>query len=252
MTGGGREAEAVAHIFRDSDIHSSDVLVVHSAFSGLSRNGFRADAFIEELASRVPEGALMMPAMSWRIATDDHPFFDELETPSITGALSEVFRTRYATARSLHPTHSFAAMGPLAEAMTRDHHIETTPCSPAGPIGRMQDRNALILLIGCWFESCTLIHLAEECIDPEFYFRPPNDTVYQCRDRHRALHPVRIRRHKPLDRDFAKFAGPLRARGQLLEGAILGAAWGLFRAQDLSAVVFETLRRDPKGTLASI
>jgi aminoglycoside 3-N-acetyltransferase len=84
------------------------VLVVHSAIAPLSRQGFRAEAIIEALLDYLSAGSLFMPTMTWRTVTPAHPEWDELATPSHTGVLTEVFRTRYATARSTHPTHSVA------------------------------------------------------------------------------------------------------------------------------------------------
>ena len=67
---------------------------------------------IEALLGHLSGGTLVMPTMTWRTVTPDRPVWDELATPSHTGVLTEVFRTRYATARSIHPTHSVAACGP--------------------------------------------------------------------------------------------------------------------------------------------
>ena len=45
-------------------------------------------------------GNLFMPTMTWRTVTPDNPVWDEIDTPSHTGVLTEVFRTGYATRRT--------------------------------------------------------------------------------------------------------------------------------------------------------
>jgi len=73
VTRPAREAEAVAHMLDAGRVPCDGVLVIHSSFKGLSRAGYEADAFIEALLARLPQGTLLMPAMSWRIATPDRP-----------------------------------------------------------------------------------------------------------------------------------------------------------------------------------
>jgi aminoglycoside 3-N-acetyltransferase len=150
-----------------------DVLVVHSAFRRLSRAGYRAEELIETLLGCC--GTLAMPAMSWRIVTPEKPLFDELATPSHVGIVPEVFRLRYATHRSLHPTHSVTAAGPLAETLTATHHLGATPCAANSPYGIMRRHPTRILMLGCGFERCTAIHLPEEAVAPDLYLRPAEE-----------------------------------------------------------------------------
>src|SRR2546423_15132123 len=103
---GGAEREVLLPILSRFGVPSDAVLVVPGAIAGLSRQGFRAEAMIDALLGYLEGGTLLMPTMSWRTVTPDNPVFDELKTPSHTGVLTEIFRTQYASHRSLHPTHS--------------------------------------------------------------------------------------------------------------------------------------------------
>src|SRR5262249_10628173 len=100
-----QEATAFRPILQHFGVPRDAVLVVHGAIALLSRQGFRAEAIIETLLDHLPDGSLFMPTMTWRTVTPQQPEWDELATPSHTGVLTEIFRTRYATARSVHPTH---------------------------------------------------------------------------------------------------------------------------------------------------
>jgi aminoglycoside 3-N-acetyltransferase len=242
------ERDAVAEIL--GPFARSDVLLVHSAFAGLSRAGFRAEAFCEALIGGMPGATLLMPTMTWRSVTPAFPVFDELATPSHTGVLTEVFRQRFASHRSLHPTHSVAGRGPLAGYLLSAHHRGETPCPGASPYGLMRDTEAAILLLGVGLESCTAIHHAEETIAPDFYIRPPDEAeIYTLRARDGTTHEVRTRRHRRLPRDFPQFEPVLRARGALRAGAVEGVAWRLFALRDLYRIVLEALARCPDATL---
>jgi aminoglycoside 3-N-acetyltransferase len=227
------------------------VVIVHSAFRILSHAGIRAEDFIEGLLLHLEGGTLLMPAMTWRTVTPDNPVFDEMATPSHVGVLSEVFRTRFASHRSIHPTHSTAALGPFAETMTCRHQEGETPCPPHSPFGQLPHVDAQILLLGVGFESCTMIHCAEEAAAPDIYLHPAASALtYSCRDRHGVIHAVKARRHLRLNRDFPKFAPMLAARGQLRRGVAAGAPWLACRAVDLMAVLTEAFAVSPYATLA--
>ena len=168
-----REAAAVVPILERFGVPRDGVLVVHSAIAPLSRRGLRAEAIIEALIDYMREGNLFMPTMTWRTVTLEHPHWDELETPSHTGVLTEIFRTRYASGRSIHPTHSVAGLGPVAPLLLSRHHIDNTPVSANSPYGLMRDYEAYILMIGVGLETATAIHLPEETVNVCAKYVPP-------------------------------------------------------------------------------
>src|ERR1700756_924925 len=164
-----REAGAVVPILERFGVPRDGVLVVHSAIAPLSRRGLRAEAIIEALIDYMRDGNLFMPTMTWRTVTPEHPNWDELETPSHTGVLTEIFRTQYASARSIHPTHSVAGSGAAAPPLLSRHHVDDTPVSANSPYGLMRDYRAFVLMIGIGLEVCTAIHHPEEIINEPLY-----------------------------------------------------------------------------------
>jgi aminoglycoside 3-N-acetyltransferase len=249
-SGQTNEAAALQPILQRFGVPRDSVLVVHSAIAALSRQGFRAEAMIEALLDYLAAGNLFMPAMTWRTVTPDNPYWDEMATPSHTGVLTEVFRTRYAAARSIHPTHSVAGCGPAAPLLLSRHHVDATPVSGNSPYGLMRDYDTYVLMIGVGLECCTAIHLPEEVVNVDLYVRPPEEAeLYQCRDRHGVVHAVRTRRHPRLDRDFPQFARPLAARGLLQTGAVHGCPYTIVALRDLLRYVFAALIQNPRATL---
>ncbi len=248
--GPSREAAALLPILERFGVPRNGTLVVHSAIATLSRQGYRAEAIIEALLDYLAAGNLFMPTMTWRTVTPDNPHWDEMATPSHTGVLTEVFRTRYAVARSIHPTHSVAGWGPAAPLLLSRHHVDSTPVSGNSPYGLMRDYDAYVLMIGVGLECCTAIHLPEEVINVDLYVRPPEQAeLYHCRDRSGVVHPVRIRRHPRLDRDFPQFAPALAERGLLQTGTVEGCPYTVVALRDLLRHVFAALIGNPRATL---
>src|SRR3712207_2603981 len=79
--------------------------------------------------------------------------------PTEVGLLSEVFRRRAGVLRSLHPTASVCAYGPLAAELTAGHHLAGTIFGEGTPFGYMARHRTLILGIGTpYFKSLTQVH----------------------------------------------------------------------------------------------
>ncbi len=247
----GDEKTMLQGILGGFSVPDDAVLVVHSAIKGLSAAGYRAEAMIDALLAHLRHGTLLMPTMTWRTVTPANPVFDELATPSHTGVLTEVFRTRYATARSLHPTHSVAGVGPLVKTLLSTHHLGDTPVPASSPYGIMREYPAYILMVGVGLECCTAIHHPEEVIAPDLYVKPAAEAeAYELRARDGRVIAFHARRHRRLDRDFPKYAPILAAKGQYLAGEVAGVPWSIVRAADLLREEFARLVERPDFNLA--
>jgi aminoglycoside 3-N-acetyltransferase len=225
------------------------VLLVHSAFRSLGQAGFEPEPVLEALAHYMADGTLLLPAMSWRAVNPANPVFDARTTPAITGILSESFRQRLATHRSLHPTHSFAGCGRRAGALLGSHHLDTTPCSDNSPFGLLASHGGHVLLLGVEMDSCTLVHHVEERFNPGRYLGPEIED-YRCTDLAGRTHTVRTRRHFKLMRNFWQFEERLAERGGVARAMLGGTQASAFAAAEMVAIISERLQRDPDGTLA--
>jgi aminoglycoside 3-N-acetyltransferase len=123
-----------------------------------------------------PDRTLAMPAFFFGGRDGDaaayyraRPRFDVRRQPSQMGLLSEVFRRRPGVVRSVHPTHSVCALGPLAEELTAGHHLAPTTFGVGTPFGVMADRRTVIAGLGAeYFRCLTQVHAAEDLLGDEY------------------------------------------------------------------------------------
>src|SRR5262245_5369637 len=136
-------ADIVAGI-RRLGVHSGDLLVAHSSLKSFGRVEGGAGTVAKALADSVgPGGTVFVPVFNY----DVHPFDVNLAA-SVVGAVTEAFRKLPQALRSLHPTHSWAAVGPRAQDVL-DGHDRTDPFGEGSPLWKLWRRNAWVLLIGC-------------------------------------------------------------------------------------------------------
>lgn len=90
------------------------------------------------------------------------PLFDRRSTPvaHTIGLVAECFRSLPGIVRSGHPHVSFLAQGPHARQVTAEHPLQWR-LSDLGPLGRLWDLDAEVLMIGTSWSTCTALHLAE-------------------------------------------------------------------------------------------
>lgn len=154
---------------RDLGLRAGDLVVVHSSLSSFGWVDGGADAVIDALLAAVaPGGTVVMPTLTFGPYTPENPppLFDPRTRAGIVGRIPEVFRQRPAARRSLHPTHSVAAMGPLADELTADHELSRTPIGPDGAWGRIAQWGGRILMLGAPLRTCTMMHGPEEVLIP--------------------------------------------------------------------------------------
>jgi aminoglycoside 3-N-acetyltransferase len=71
--------------------------------------------------------------------------------------------------RSLHPTHSVCALGPLAASITSEHHVGNTTCGARSPFARMAELDTVIIGLGKpYYHVLTQVHAAEDLLGDRF------------------------------------------------------------------------------------
>jgi aminoglycoside 3-N-acetyltransferase len=154
-----------------------EILMVHSSWDGLLPM-YQGSA--KELVTALVEfcgshRTLVMPAFVMGGRTFDtrayfrsQPF-DVRRTPSDMGLVAEIFRRTPDVLRSLHPTCSICALGPLGKELTAGHHRAEAGLGPDSPFGMMTRRPTAILGLGVDFYRClTHAHTARYEMGDEF------------------------------------------------------------------------------------
>ena len=159
-------AHRMAEDLRQLGLAEGDLVCVHSSLSGVGYLVRGADTVIDALLSVVGErGTVMMPTFSggnstYRYVTNAPPPFDPRNAAATTGTLPECFRHHQGVLRSLHPTHSVAASGPLAEALLRGHEDSETPFGDETPYARLGPLGGKVLLLNS--NGNSLLHRTQE------------------------------------------------------------------------------------------
>ena len=147
-----------------------DSVLVHSSMSkiGYLENG--PSTLINAIEKVIGNnGTLLMPAFpaTGRNSTylKNNPVFDYHKTKSKMGAISEYFRLLPNIKRSLHPTDSVCALGPLAEYFTNTHFNQITPYNEFSPFRKLCNKDGKILMLGTTLNgACTNLHTLEDAI----------------------------------------------------------------------------------------
>jgi len=172
----GRQVETIRKIAADLiqvGVRSGGILMVHSSLKSMGHVPGGPEIVIRALLEALgPEGTLLMPALTYETVTNENPVFNIAKTPTCVGALTEYFRKRVGTIRSMHPTHSVCGVGRLAQGILEKHINDTTPCGPNSPFFQILDYNGQILMLGCDLKPNTSMHGIEELVEPPYLFGP--------------------------------------------------------------------------------
>ncbi|WP_166241842.1 AAC(3) family N-acetyltransferase [Paenibacillus turpanensis] len=137
-------------------------LLVHSSFKSIGVVEGGPHTVLDALSEYMSEGLLVLPTHTWSTINSENPKFYVQDSPTCVGVLTELFRKRPGVIRSLHPTHSVAALGRDAEEFVSGDEKSETPCGYQTTWHKLLQRNATIMLIGVDLRRNTFIHGVEE------------------------------------------------------------------------------------------
>jgi aminoglycoside 3-N-acetyltransferase len=236
---------------RDLGVRPGAPLLVHSSLSALGYVPGGPRTVIRALIDAVgPEGTLVLPTHSWEEMESGCRRFDALRTGTCVGAIPESFRSWPGVVRSLHPTHSVAAIGPLADWLTADHESSEAPCGAGSPYAKLLDRDVQILFQGTTLDSNTAFHTIEAMARvPYLLYETPDQFTLIAGDGTSRERPV-YRHRAGIPRRFGPLEGWLIERGIVRAGQV-GPARSLLLAGALfREALTEAVRNDPTFLLA--
>jgi aminoglycoside 3-N-acetyltransferase len=228
-------------------IEPSRPLLVHSSMKAIGDVDGGAETVLNALISVMDGGLLVLPTHSWASMFRDNAVFDPAVEPSCAGILTELFRARPGVVRSLHPTHSVAALGPGAQKFVAGEEHHRTPCPRNGVMGKLVDMDGRILFLGCPLTKNTLIHGVEEWAnipdrvrtrtDP-MRIRLPDGSEQDC-----PMHCHDIK-NGDISLNYGKLLGPFLTLNACIEGTVGDARTMLCHAQKMVEITNRFLDKD--------
>jgi aminoglycoside 3-N-acetyltransferase len=235
--------------FGDLGVRAGQHLLLHSSLSSIGHVIGGADTVIDALLSVLgPDGTLIVPTLTGHegIGPDADVVFDVRSSPAWTGRIPETLRKRPEALRSLHPTHSVAAIGALADRLTRGHEDTLSPCGVGSPYVRLAEQpSGRILLLGVGHESNTSLHAVEELAAVPYHLQPrPTRAIIRTGDAElvRTFWPHRY----GMPRRFPAIEPLLTERGAQSEGSIGASPAKLVNAEALLTLGQALLAIDPE------
>lgn len=140
-------------------IRRGDIVMAHTSLSAFGYIVGGSETVIDCLLEAVGNtGTLVVPthSLNWVGNTP----YDAKTSPSLVGSITNHFLKREGAIRSNHPTHSVAAIGPLAAALVAGHDHTVAPQAREGFWGNFVKANGKVLLM-CRLEANTLLHAGE-------------------------------------------------------------------------------------------
>jgi aminoglycoside 3-N-acetyltransferase len=248
------ESKQIVQELRSLGVRAGDVVLVHSSLSGLGWVEGGAITVVEALLAAVGDGGtVLFPTLTGSQSDGPgHPPIIELATtPCWSGAIPESARRRPDAIRSVHPTHSVAAIGARAEEFTRGHEESSTPCDERSPYARLMEEGGKILLLGgVTHKSNTTLHALEELAAVPYHLQDEEtDGLVILPNGHRVI--VRNRLHLwGRERNFPKVGALLTDEGGQVQGPVGASISTLVSAGILRDVLLPVIQRDPLFLLA--
>jgi aminoglycoside 3-N-acetyltransferase len=154
-------------LVNDFGLLSGDIVYIHSSVDQLNLGFpfYRILPLIQNVIGR--DGTILFPTYPNRSPVSSYDYlkqghvFDVRRTPSFTGLLTELARRQRNALRSLHPTKSVCAIGPLAHTLTATHQQSPYPYDKCSPYYKLVDYDAKIIGIGVHTTYLSFVY----CID---------------------------------------------------------------------------------------
>jgi aminoglycoside 3-N-acetyltransferase len=230
--------EDIVAELRRLGVARGDLLQVHSSLRAFGWMDGGADAVVEALLETVgPEGTVMAPTFNHSEA----PIYDPKTTPSRNGAVTEAVRRRPEAARSLHPTHPYAAIGARAEELVAGH-LEVGTYDPLSPLGKLADWGGWVVLLGVGMGANTAVHIGEVKAGVRCLGYGRERSFVKLNGEVREVRSTLWRAHGHCRVEMRPVEERMRARGLITDGQVGKAEVHIMRARDVVETAAEICR----------
>lgn len=174
------EADFTKILTNDLGLTSGDTVYVHSSVDQLNL-GFAFYRILPLIQNVIgSQGTVLFPTYPNRSPVSSYEYlkqgrvYDVRRTPSFTGLLTEFARRQRNAIRSLHPTKSVCAIGPLAEILTASHQESPYPYDACSPYYKLVEHEAKIIGIGVHTTYLSFVY----CVDDALKEQNPVQTYF--------------------------------------------------------------------------
>ncbi len=237
----GYDGEKLKAALRRIGIAPTDTLLVHANFKPDS--GFQgtpldlASALVELVGNK---GNLLMVSLPFRGPAYDYLAlgkpFNVRKTMSMMGLVTEMFRRREGTVRSLHPTHPVLAYGKDAAWLVADHERCLYPCGAGSPFEKVRQLRGKILFFDVSFRSITFFHYVEDLLKERLPFPIYSDRLFSVPavDANGASHVIQTYAfNKEVGRAAEKLEAEMRRQGMIRDGRVGNSRFEMVTTADV-------------------
>jgi aminoglycoside 3-N-acetyltransferase len=167
----------------DLRLQSGDVVFVHSSLDQLNLDFpfYRVLTLLRSVIGK--DGTMLFPTYpNHRISSYEYllqgKVFDVRRTPSYAGLLTEFARKQPAAVRSLHPTKSVCAIGPLARELTSTHQNSRYPYDACSPFYKLTEHQGKIVGLGVWTSRISFAYCVDDALKDDFPVPVYHDRVF--------------------------------------------------------------------------
>jgi aminoglycoside 3-N-acetyltransferase len=157
----------------DLRLQSGDVVFVHSSLDQLNLDFpfYRVLTLLRNVIGS--DGTMLFPTYpNHRISSYEYllqgKVFDVRRTPSYAGLLTEFARKQPEALRSLHPTKSVCAIGPLARELTNSHQNSRYPYDSGSPFYKLTEHQGRIVGLGVWTSRLSFAYCVDDALKDDF------------------------------------------------------------------------------------
>jgi aminoglycoside 3-N-acetyltransferase len=163
---------------------TNDVVYVHSSVDRLNLGFpfYRILSLLREVIGA--NGTVLFPTYpNLRMSSYDYllrgEVFNVRRTPSYTGLLNEFARRQQGSVRSLHPTKSVCAIGPLARELTATHQQSPYPYDVCSPYFKLTEYGAKIVGLGVSTRNLSFVYCTDDALKDSFPVRVYHDRIFE-------------------------------------------------------------------------
>lgn len=192
------------------ELPNNCIVFIHSGFKSLGSVDGGPETVVEALIEGLVKKkniTIAMPSFSisgtMLAQLQSGKKFNVKTTATVFRAIPEAFLAHPEAIRSIHPTHSVAAIGEKAKWLTEGHHTTDKTFGPESPFGRLLSSGGFLIGLGSGLGTVTFYHTLEDHevdFPREVYTNESFDTV--CIDLEGKKHIVKCKAHDPKYSEF--------------------------------------------------